>query len=189
MAECEQPGNLEAAAYGFREPLASEDRPMVAVSDQTTCLAELVAQLARGDTAAREELLTLAGDSLRRLTRRMFRTEHRLQRWEQTDDVCQNASLRLYLALADVRPTSVREFFRLAALHIRRELIDMARHYYGPRGMGTRQTTCQPARGTAPSPLAYEQGDTSDEPSRLATWREFHERVARLPDQEREMFD
>jgi RNA polymerase sigma factor (sigma-70 family) len=162
---------------------------MVAASDQTACLAQLVAQLARGDTEAREELLAVAGESLRRLTRRMFRAEHRLQRWEQTDDVCQNATLRLYLALAEVRPSSVRDFFRLAALYIRRELIDLARHYYGPQGMGTRQTTCHPARGTTPSPPAYEQGDTSDEPSRLATWREFHERVAKLPDQEREMFD
>jgi RNA polymerase sigma factor (sigma-70 family) len=160
---------------------------MFVVSDQTACLELLVAQLDGGNPAARHELLSRAGDSLQRLTRRMFRTEHRLKRWEETDDVFQNASLRLFLALADVRPSSVRDFFRLAALHIRRELIDLARRYFGPQGIGTRQTTCHPGHGSSSVP--YEQGDTSEEPSRLASWREFHEQVAQLPDEEREMFD
>jgi len=160
---------------------------MFVVSDQTACLELLVAQLESGDATARHELLARAGGRLRRLTRRMFRTEHRLKRWEETDDVCQNASLRLYLALASVRPSSVCDFFRLAALHIRRELIDLARHYYGPQGIGTRQTTWHCGGGS--SMPDYEQSDTSDEPSRLASWREFHEQVAQLPDEEREMFD
>jgi RNA polymerase sigma factor (sigma-70 family) len=162
---------------------------MVEVTGQTTHLEQLVEQLQRGDASARQELLTCAGDGLLRLTRRMFRGEHRLKRWEQTDDVCQNASLRLYLALAEIKPTSVRDFFRLAALHIRRELIDLARHYYGPQGLGTRQTTVRPGDTGPRSPPPYEQADASDEPSRLASWCEFHEQVARLPEEEREMFD
>lgn len=162
---------------------------MLEVTGQTAHLQHLVERLQRGEVAARQELLTSAGDGLLRLTRRMFRGEHRLKRWEQTEDVFQNASLRLYLALAEIKPSSVRDFFRLAALHIRRELIDLARHYYGPQGLGTRQMTQHSAEGYARSPSAYEQADTADEPSRLATWCEFHEQVARLPDEERELFD
>jgi len=162
---------------------------MLEVSGQTAHLQQLVDRLQRGDVAARQELLTSAGDGLLRLTRRMFREEHRLKRWEQTEDVLQNASLRLYLALAEIKPPSVRDFYRLAALHIRRELIDLARHYYGPQGLGTRQTTQRQGEGHTRSPPAYEQADTTDEPSRLATWCEFHEQVARLPEEERELFD
>ena len=61
---------------------------------------------------------------LRQLTCAMLKDYPRLKRWEETDDVFQNASLRLYRALGKVRPASVREFFRLAAVQIRRELID-----------------------------------------------------------------
>jgi RNA polymerase sigma-70 factor (ECF subfamily) len=157
-------------------------------SDQTARLERLIAELRRGDRAARQELLASAGERLMRLTRRMFRGERRLQRLEQTDDIFQNASLRLYVALAEVKPASVRDFFRLAALHIRRELIDLARHYYGPQGLGTRQTGFQACNDTS-ADLSREPSDTTCEPGHLATWREFHERVAELPDEEREMFD
>jgi RNA polymerase sigma factor (sigma-70 family) len=162
---------------------------MPEVSDQTARLQQLVDRLHRGDVAARYELLTCAGDGLLRLTRRMFHAERRLKRWEQTGDVFQNACLRLYLALAEFKPASVRDFYRLAALQIRRELIDLARHYYGPLGLGTRQTTQRPGRDSDRSPPTYEQADTSDDPSGLASWCEFHEQVASLPDDEREMFD
>jgi RNA polymerase sigma-70 factor (ECF subfamily) len=158
---------------------------MLEVSGQTARLQHLVDRLQRGDATARHELVASAGERLRRLTRRMFQDEHRLKRWEQTDDVFQNASLRLYLALAEITPASVPDFFRLAAFHIRRELIDLARHYYGPQGLGTRQLS----DGQNPSPVACEQTDTTDEPSRLATWREFHEQVAALPDEDRKLFD
>ena len=39
-------------------------------------------------------------------------------------------------ALNDVKPALLRDFYRLAAVQVRRELIDLARHYYGPQGHG-----------------------------------------------------
>jgi RNA polymerase sigma-70 factor (ECF subfamily) len=162
---------------------------MSGATDQTAHLEQLIARLRQGDVAARAELLNAAGERLLRLTRRMFHHEHRLKQWEETGDVFQNASLRLYMALAQVKPATAHDFFRLAAFHIRRELIDLARHYYGPQGLGTHQTGFpQPSSDTA-AVLANEPSDTTSEPSRLATWHEFHERVAELPDEEREMFD
>ena len=59
-----------------------------------------------------------------------------MHRWEQTDDVVQNALVRLRRALETTSPESVRSFVNLAAVQIRRELIDLARHYHGPNGMG-----------------------------------------------------
>ena len=46
--------------------------------------------------------------------RAMFRHFARVHRWEETADVLQSASIRLYQALQATRPTDVRGFFRLA---------------------------------------------------------------------------
>jgi RNA polymerase sigma factor (sigma-70 family) len=143
-----------------------------------------------GDEAARQQLLNTACERLLRLTRKMFRADGRLQRWEQTDDVFQNAMLRLCRALEEVTPGSLREFFRLAAVQVRRELIDLARHYYGPHGLGAKHQSNwdhQPEEGRRPD--TSHPADSSYDPSRLATWSEFHERIGALPDEEREMFD
>jgi RNA polymerase sigma factor (sigma-70 family) len=165
-------------------------RPMSDVSDRTAHLQRLIDHLRRGDSAAREKLLADASDGLRRLTRRMFREERRLKRWEETDDVFQNSTLRLYRALADVQPATVRDFFRLAALHIRRELIDLARHYYGPEGLASHHHTHPPerARNTAVADPC-DVAETTHEASRLARWADFHEQIAMLPENDRELFD
>ena len=111
----------------------------------------------------------------------------RRPRWEQTDDVLQNALIRLLRALEDVRPASVRHFFALTAEQVRRELIDLARHYYGPQGPGAKHATHTDADDQ--DGPAYERPDYSHEPSALASWCEFHEQVRRLPEEEREVVD
>src|SRR4051812_44200555 len=87
----------------------------------------LIKRLAEGDERACAELINQTADRLAILTRQMFRDYGRLGRWEQTDDICQNASLRLWKALKATRPASTADFYRLAALQIRRELIDQVR--------------------------------------------------------------
>src|SRR5438309_8558542 len=96
---------------------------------------------AQGEQAAREELLTIACDWLRRLVAVMLRDYPGVRRWEQTDDVLQNAMLRLWRALQDVKPATSREFCGLATLQMRRELVDLARHYFGPLGLGAHHAT------------------------------------------------
>src|SRR5437660_12900850 len=103
-----------------------------------------VDRLNRGEPDAREQLLSHASDRLTRLTRKMLRDYPGVRRWEQTDDVLQNALLRLCRALRDVTPPTARDYFRLAALQIRRELLDLARHYYGPHGHGARHASVTP---------------------------------------------
>jgi RNA polymerase sigma-70 factor (ECF subfamily) len=143
-----------------------------------------------GDVAARDELLGYACDRLRLLTRKMLSGFGRLKRWEQTDDVLQNAMLRLWTALHQVQPHSVRAFFGLAALQIRRELIDLARRYYGPEGVGAHHASHEEAdREESTPPAAAEPFDTTYEPSRLAMWSDFHRQVDALPAEEREVFD
>lgn len=157
----------------------------LATAAAETRLHELVAAVRRGDPRAREALIDHAANRLLLLTRRMFRGRPGLQRWEQTDDVFQNAMLRLHKALETSPVESVRHFFNLATLQIRRELIDLGRKHFGPHGLGrNHHTDRQPADDRGGTLHGLEA-----EPLDLTEWTEFHERVAALPDEEREVFD
>ncbi len=158
-------------------------------ADPTGTIEQCIERMKRGDEFARGELLNLACTRLQRLTRSMLRDFPGVARWEQTDDVFQNASLRLYQALTDAEPADSRHFFRLAALQIRRELIDLARHYQGPQGMGGNHQTQYVAADRDEGPAAYEPHEVTHDPSRMAEWHDFHRRVEELPDEQREVFD
>ena len=87
---------------------------------------------------ARDELFGIACDRLTVLTRKMLHGGYeRLRQWEQTEDVAQNAKLRLLRTLEQIVPGSVREFYGLASLHIRRELVDLCRRHFGAPAMST----------------------------------------------------
>jgi RNA polymerase sigma-70 factor (ECF subfamily) len=138
-------------------------------------------RLRQGDESARAELLEGVCDRMARLAHVMLRDYARLRGWEETGDVAQNALLRLHRALATVRPPTVRDFYRLATLELRRELLDLVRHHFGPLGEAGRRR---------PSPEGQaEPGNASLEPAALAVWAEFHEAAAALPEEEREVFD
>ncbi len=153
--------------------------------------AEIQARLDRlraGDRAARDELLALSMDRLARLARRMLKGYPGVARWEQTDDVCQNALIRLDRALRAVAPATVRDFFQLAAAQIRRELIDLARHYYGPLGPGARHST-RAGRACRAAPVGPSPPDSTYDPGQLAAWAEFHDAVGSLDEADRVLFD
>jgi RNA polymerase sigma-70 factor (ECF subfamily) len=162
------------------------------MSDATHSTTQIQLRLDRlcaGDESARDELLAIACDRLTRLARRMLRSYPGVRRWEQTDDVLQNAAVRLCRALTDVKPASVRSFINLAAVQIRRELIDLARHYEGPEGMGRHHLRRAGPHGLRSTPSPGDILADSDDPDRLATWTEFHEAVEALPEEAREVFD
>ena len=158
---------------------------MLDASPQTEELHGWLARMRAGDPAATDELIRRVGQRLQRLTRHMLRGHPALKRWTQTDDVLQGALLRLLRALRAVQPGGTREFFALAAQQVRRELIDLARHYYGPRGLGTHHLTPAPNEPMeeAPDCLAV----PSPEPGSLAEWCDFHTKIEQLPDEQREV--
>jgi RNA polymerase sigma-70 factor (ECF subfamily) len=158
---------------------------MAEAADQDAELQGWIVRMQSGDPAVRDELLEHTCERLRRLAHKMLKGFDRVKRWEQTDDVLQNALLRLWTALQQVTPRSVSEFFGLAALQIRRELLDLARQHYGPEGQGAHHATQVKEDGTEPVDVA----DTTHEPSQLALWSEFHQQVDALPDEERVVFD
>jgi RNA polymerase sigma-70 factor (ECF subfamily) len=159
-------------------------------SDQTIRLQHCLDRLRAGDESARKELLGGACERLSQLARTMLKDYRRLKRWEETDDVLQNALVRLYRALQQVTPATPRDFYRLATLQIRRELLDLARHHFGPEGPGRRhETNAREGDGSQLPPPAYEQADSGLGPAQLAAWGEFHQQVNALPEEEQEVFD
>ena len=153
----------------------------VTVSD--TQLQNLINSGLNGDSTANDALLAHASERLLRLTRKMFHAYPSLRRWEQTDDVFQNSMLRLHDALAAKQVTSVRHFFNLAGVQIRRELIDLGRHHYGPQGAAKKHHTDHQPSDNQDGAL-YDQ---ADEPEDLTSWSEFHAEVENLPEDEREV--
>jgi RNA polymerase sigma-70 factor (ECF subfamily) len=157
------------------------------VGEQTGRVQHLLDRLRQGDEEARKELINASCERLRSLAHIMIKDYPRLRRWEETADVLQNALLRLYRALQTLTPPSPRDFYRLAALEVRRELLDLARHYFGPHGEGENRQSQAGRSGSGASVAG--PGDLSLEPGQLALWSEFHQQVSALPEEEREVFD
>jgi RNA polymerase sigma-70 factor (ECF subfamily) len=155
-------------------------------SPSTSGLRSCLSRFRAGDATALNELIRLAGKRLEVLTHRMLRDYPRVQRWAQTGDVLQNALVRLCRALECVTPADVREFYALATTQIRRELIDLARHYSGPQNAAAHHEswTGELAR-ERPAP---DGSDTTHDPAGLTDWSDFHTQIAALPDEEREVF-
>ncbi|MFL5327300.1 MAG: sigma-70 family RNA polymerase sigma factor [Gemmataceae bacterium] len=150
--------------------------------DTTVHVQKCIDRLQAGDEAAQGELFQHAEERLRRLTHRMLGNFERVHTFEETADVQQNASLRLLRTLKAVPINSAKDFFRLAATQIRRELIDLSRHYYGPGGAGRRQVGGEPDMQLDGSGMTW-NGE------RIAVWTEFHTAVENLPESEREVVD
>ena len=154
--------------------------------DQTKQLEELLARVRNGDGTARNELVALTYERLRLLARKMFHQDFpRLGNLHQTESILHQAVLRLFRALQEVQPPSVHDFLTFSAAQIRRVLQDMARQ------QDRRERKMNEWKATSGPPLAANQGltETTLDPSQLAQWAEFHQKVRALPDEEREVVD
>ena len=154
----------------------------------TTQLQALLDLAAQGDNEAYGELIARASHRLLRLTSRMLRRYPHLQRWEQTDDVFQNAAIRLHRSLQNLRPDSVRAFMGLATLEIRRSLVDLIRHHFGPHGAARRHQSDVAGDSADDGGILKNIPDRTAQPDSLQAWAEFHDAVGQVPDDEREVF-
>ncbi len=146
----------------------------------TTDLQNELKRLSEGCPDSRRTIIEHACERLRVMARRMLQKYPGVGRWSDTDDVLQASLLRLHRALTTVRPESVRKFYGLAAANIRRELIDLARSYFGPQGIGANQDLDDLD--------ADAMHAASSEPDTISAWTEFHQAVDELPEAEREVF-
>ena len=152
--------------------------------DSSVELQQLIDRFQPDDAAIRRELMERAINRLRRLAARMLgQSFARLKAQHELDSVVNETWLRLAQALEQTELHSVAEFFRLAAHKIRQVLLDMV----------TRQQ-----RWNREQVVDFQGGDSSanhdpsqqtHNPDQLAMWTEFHERVARLNEAERKVFE
>jgi RNA polymerase sigma-70 factor (ECF subfamily) len=142
-----------------------------------------------GDPAARDELICRCCDRIDHLIMKMLGRYEEVKRWEYADDIVQRVTMRLYRSLESVALETSRDFLREASVHIRRELVDLAKQFFGGDGRS--------ALGAAGHPRGLPQsGDTVAGPpvgafdaARLSAWTEFHRQIELLEDEDREVFE
>lgn len=157
-------------------------------TSSTVAVQRLLDLLKSGDEQASQQLLEVTMERLRLLSSKILSDIPSIARWEEIDDLLQNSSLRLWKALAKHHPPTPVDYFRLAAATIRRELIDLSRHYFGPQGIGANHAKSWLQNSAASCELEPMQNSTFD-PVKLGSWTEFHEYVDKLPEDERILFD
>lgn len=94
---------------------------------------DLLDSLQRGEDtqAVKDQLISLAYMRLQQLAHRMLYSYDRQKLDEETNGLVAEAYLRLNRSLEDLKPETVRQFFGLAALQMRRHLLDKLRAIHG----------------------------------------------------------
>lgn len=151
---------------------------------QSAQLHEWIERYQAGDLTARDELLRSVCGRMEYLARRMLRGFPNVRRWADTDDVMQSALLRLLHSLNKLKPATVRDFYNLASVHVRRELLDLARYHGCRHGAAGRLIAASPDDNAE---LLAELPDRADDLTDVEGWTRFHKAVEELPAEEREV--
>ena len=152
-------------------------------------MGDVLGRLAAGDLTARDRIIELCSCRLRLLARRMLARFPKVRRWDDTDDVYQNAAMRLHRALGSVEVHSPRSVMALAATQLHRELIDLARRHAGPMSFAANHATNVPGvsgEGSSETPVPIGAAAAPDES--LDRWTLFHDAIGSLPEELREVF-
>lgn len=151
-------------------------------ADNTTHLQSLIDRLRAGDEAARDELISRSRKRLQRLAHRQLdRFPSARARLAQTEDVVQDAVIRLMEALEQVPVSSVAGYFGLASKKMRELLIELTRRLPPPAAMGG-------SAATTNSPGVNPAAETAG-PATRAERTELHSQVENLPEDDREVFE
>jgi len=156
----------------------------------TSALARALDQLRESETGRREEALNEVfrhcETRLRALVHRMLVGFPNVRRWEETDDVFQNAAIRLHRTLQQIPVNSPRDLFSLAANQLHWELIDLARLHRVKTQERKQVTNAYPSDGTeGAGPL---ERAAAREPTGMDEWASFHAAVESLPSDLKELF-
>jgi RNA polymerase sigma factor (sigma-70 family) len=153
-------------------------------SSQSQMVRDLFARARGGDRAAREELFRNVRQRLEHLACKMLKHFPKVQSLADADDLVHNAVVSLLRALEQEVPASAQDFFHLAAVHLRRALLDLARKARSPSGK-------PPERLAAADGDSDDQGcrplDPGEAPEEMDYWYSFHLSVERLEAEQREV--
>lgn len=155
----------------------------------TAQVASLLQRLRDGDSGSAQALLEASMRRLQLLAKRISNNVPGVKRWEQTDDLVQNSMIRLWKALEKHRPATPLDYYRLASTIIRRELIDLSRHYFGAEGMGRNLAHTPDSNDSQQGTPVEQKVDQTNDPSKLASWTEFHAYVESLDKEQQALFD
>lgn len=155
--------------------------------DQLNELDDLVNRIRGGDGGAKRVLFERTTDRLKNLTRKMLRGFSSVRRWEETDDVWQNVSMRIWRSFEDVEFESARHFLNLAAMQIRRELLNLAESFRRPSSHAANYAT-PTTREIRDGVPAAEPSSPTDNLERLNAWTELHRCVENMDEELREVF-
>jgi RNA polymerase sigma-70 factor (ECF subfamily) len=156
--------------------------------DDSKELAKCLERLAEGDLKARDSVIQIVSGRLHSLAHRMLGRYPGVRRWEDTDDVFQNAAMRLHRALGAMQFDMPRSVMALAATQLHRELIDLARRHAGPASYAANHgTNAMPKAAEEEGPDHYIDNQSAND-SNLDRWTLFHEAIANLPENDREVF-
>jgi RNA polymerase sigma-70 factor (ECF subfamily) len=152
-------------------------------------VAACLERLAAGDLTARDRIIELCGNRLRILAHRMLSAFPNVRRWDDTDDVFQNAVMRLHRTLGQVPISSPRQITALAATELHRELLDLARKHAGRMSFAANHATNLPGSdGRAGDVRPPVIGDMAVPQESLDRWTQFHNAILNLPSDLREVF-
>jgi RNA polymerase sigma factor (sigma-70 family) len=166
------------------------------MSDQSTAVLEgYLERAVSGDAAARQRLLEVTRDRLMRHARRHLHGTHaRLEAFEQTDDVVQQLYVKIlqnqdrFWVNAHGRPVStLAEFFGHSSAWTRDVMCDLLRKSCGRDN--NRPAVLPLDAGRSGGGLRHEPASTTLGGEQVRRWTEFHEAVARLPDDLGAVFD
>lgn len=143
-----------------------------------------VLELQNGRPDAAEPTFRRIITRIETLARAMFKKFPRVGRFVDLDDVVQNSVIRLLNAFRKVRPVSTRHFYALTNELIRRELLDLTRHFYGPRGHGTNLASTPVGDAEGECSAMVDDADTAE----LERFAAFHTEMEQLPVEQREVF-
>jgi RNA polymerase sigma factor (sigma-70 family) len=152
----------------------------------TTDVQALLDRLRRGDASARRELLERAHHRLVRIASSLFQGDFRsLQGRHDLESVVDEAWMGLLRALDSTQPETAERFFGLVFVKVRHALLQIARR----QRRHDAHRLNGPLDADEPEALgAFDRGDSTDEPGRLALLSELHEQIGLLPDPEKMVF-
>lgn len=170
------------------------DRPTVrlpmafAAADKLERIREHLRELAGGRNDARDDLIAIVLPVMTDMAHLMLARFPKVRRWSETGDVVQAAALRLHTSLARVHPAGDRDYLNFAAVHIRRELLDLARKFAGRESFAAHHETSSVRSADGPRSRLDAVADTRGEDDDMERWTRMHEAVDQLPAEEREVF-
>ncbi len=91
-------------------------------------------------------------------------------------------------SLHNLKPESVREFFGLATVEIRRSLIDLIRHHFGPEGAAAKHHSDVLGELSGDGGVLQNQPADNLKPETIDAWTRFHQSVEELPVDQSEVF-